>query len=77
MGLTTVGVNGSATCEATAQPITFKAGFGGRVAVGYDCEEPVSLWGRLYYLTRSIVRRLFQPDQVKERARRREKIALT
>lgn len=55
----------------------FKAGFGGRVAVGYDCEEPVSLWGRLYYLTRSIVRRLFQPDQVKERARRREKIALT
>jgi hypothetical protein len=49
----------------------FKAGFGGRPVQGYDCEQPISLVGWAYYLARLLADRLFRPDRLKERARRR------
>jgi hypothetical protein len=49
----------------------FKAGFGGRLAYGYDCEEPVTWKGWLYLLLRNVANRLFRKEAIRERERRR------
>jgi hypothetical protein len=51
----------------------FKEGFRGRILFGYDCEEPISFWGRAYVILQTIKRRLFQPEKMKEIRRRRLK----
>jgi hypothetical protein len=50
---------------------TFKERFGGVVTLGYDCEEPLSLKGKLYLAARQVYWRLCCPDMIRERQRRR------
>jgi len=52
----------------------FKEGFGGDIAVEFDCEEPVSVVGWLYYYSHRLFCRCFRPSWVRERARRRESV---
>jgi len=59
--------------EKRLQINQFKEGFGGRVLFGFDCEEALSLRGRVYQLLRRLKQRLFQPQKVKEIRRRRQK----
>jgi hypothetical protein len=51
----------------------FKEGFGGRIRYGYDCQQPLTLQGRVYLLLLAIRRRLFQPEEMKDWRRRRRK----
>jgi hypothetical protein len=51
----------------------FKEGFRGRILYGYDCEEPVSIRGKIYLMLQAVKRRLFQPEVMKEIRRRRQK----
>jgi hypothetical protein len=51
----------------------FKEGFRGRILYGYDCVEPVSPRGWVYVTLQAVKRRLFQPEQMKEIRRRRQK----
>jgi hypothetical protein len=51
----------------------FKEGFRGKILYGYDCEEPVSIRGKVYLMLQAVKRRLFQPDVIKEIRRRRQK----
>jgi hypothetical protein len=59
--------------EKRLQINRFKEGFGGRIVYGYDCEEPLTLGGWVYIILRAIKQRLFQPDEVREIRRRRQK----
>jgi len=51
----------------------FKEGFRGRILYGYDCQEPVSLRGRIYLALQAIKRRLVYPQQQRDHLRRRQK----
>lgn len=51
----------------------FKEGFGGRLRYGFDCQQPLTLRGRVYLLLKAIHRRLFQPEQLRDWRRRRRK----
>lgn len=50
----------------------FKEGFRGRILYGYDCEEPLTLKGRVY-LALAALKRLLHPAQLSEIRRRRQK----
>ena len=62
--------------EKRLQINQFKEGFGGRVVHSYDCEEPLTLRGRLYLILRSMKQRMFQPQVAREIRRRRQKAPL-
>ena len=49
----------------------FKEGFGGKIAYGYDCVEPVSLKGRIYLMLRAAKRKFMDPQARREWNRRR------
>jgi len=51
----------------------FKEGFRGKILYGFDCEEAVSLRGRVYLMLQAVKRRLFQPEKMKDIRRRRKK----
>lgn len=50
----------------------FKEGFGGAVWHGYDCQEAVSLRGRLFLALKQLKRRLLRPEELKDLERRRQ-----
>jgi len=51
----------------------FKEGFRGKVCCGFDCEEAVSLRGRVYVVLKTLKRWLFQPELAREFRRLRTK----